>query len=117
MTEPTPTPDRTRPEVPPRRGRSDRMTGRLRLIVRLLDIYADDLNNGTQLEHLVTVLLTYCAIAIVNDDVELAVFAIYDTGLMRKPRADKLAAAQEAAMVEVDRLDLDLPDSYSGIGA
>lgn len=98
------------------------MTGRLRLIVRLLDIYADDLGNGTDAERDVAVLLGYVAKAIVNANVDLANDGIRRSGLTQKPRADKLAAAVRAAQVEMDRLDTfgslsaGLPDSYTGIG-
>jgi hypothetical protein len=55
---------------------SDYMTARTRLIVRLLDIYADDLRTGTRFEQAVGLLLGDVAAIVVGGDVAGALVAI-----------------------------------------
>lgn len=78
-----------------------RMTGRLRTDVRILDVLADDLSNGTELEQAVGVLLGRVAAVIVNDEVATALMDIERIATLR-PRADHLEAARMAAQVAED---------------
>jgi hypothetical protein len=82
------------------------MTGRLRVIVRLLDIYADDLRTGTFHEQAVSVLLSHVAAIIVNGYVVKAAHALSFLATF-KPRADRVAAEAEARVVEEDAAELE----------
>jgi hypothetical protein len=65
---------------------SDYMTARTRLIVRLLDIYADDLRTGTRFEQAVGLLLGDVAAIVVGGEIAGALVAI--EGVVRASRRE-----------------------------
>lgn len=82
------------------------MTGRLRTDVRVLDVLAEDLSTGTELEQAVAVLLGHVATVIVNDVVAVAIMEIEPIATYR-PRADRVAAQREAEIVAADAQELE----------
>lgn len=80
-------------------------TGRIRTVVRVLDVLSEDLIGGTDAEQGVAKLLSHVAAVIVNGHVVHAYWDIDGIATLR-PRADRVAQAQEAALAAADAVDL-----------